>query len=451
MRSLRARLLIGLLGSMIVVQLLVYALIYSKIEDEIDDLFDGELERTALSIAAGSAPLPVATPHRQVENPQEGMRVAVWQAGSAAPRWRGDALPGLSPDAVAGFSKIVIDGHQWRLFSAASGERRVVAAQPADVRNVAARAITRRILVPSSSVLPVAALMIWLAVSFGLRPLVRITEALLARSDRDLAPLPTHRLPPDVAPLVRALNGLMLRMSSILEAQRNFIADAAHELLTPLTALRLQTQLLARSESASRRREVIAELQGGVSRTLQLASQLLALARLGGDAVGREPRAVDLGSVVHNVLAIHAPLAHAKSIRTEMHAEGTCLVNGDEEALNTLMSNLIENAIKYADLDGRVRVSLYVDAATVRVAVEDSGPGIPAQERERVFDRFYRRNGHTASGNGLGLAIAREIATRHGTAIHLQDSAALGGLRAMLEFAALEAGAGPTARLPRVA
>lgn len=381
-------------------------------------------------MATGSAPLSVATPHRQVENPQEGMRVAVWQSGSAAPHWEGEPLPGLSRDAAGGFSKIVIDGHQWRLFGAESGDRHVVAA----------RAITRRILVPSLSVLPVAGLMIWLAVSFGLRPLVRITEALLARSDRDLAPLRTNRLPPDLAPLVRALNGLMLRMGAILETQRNFIADAAHELLTPLTALRLQTQLLARSGSDGRRREVIAELQGGVSRTLQLASQLLALARLGGDAVGREPRAVDLNTVVRNVIAINAPLAHAKSIRTEIDAEEACVVNGDEESLNTLMSNLIENAIKYADLDGVVRVSLapgmHSGAAGVSVVVEDSGPGIPLAERERVFDRFYRRSGHTASGNGLGLAIVREIATRHGTAIRLEESPALGGLRVILEFAA---------------
>jgi signal transduction histidine kinase len=451
MNSLRARLLIGLLGSMILVQSLVYALIYAKIEDEIDDLFDGELERTALSLASGNAPLPVATPHREVENPQEGMRVAIWQHGAAQPRWQGEPLGALPRNTAAGFSKIVIDGQQWRLFGAASDGRYVVAAQPADVRNVAARAITRRILVPSSSVLPVAALMIWLAVSFGLRPLVRITEALLARSDRDLAPLPTRRLPPDLAPLVRALNGLMLRMDAILKTQRNFIADAAHELLTPLTALRLQTQLLARADSTARRREVVAELQGGVSRTLQLASQLLALARHGGDAGGREFCPLDLATLVRNVLAINAPLAHAKSVRADLVVEGPCVIRGDEEALNTLLSNLVENAIKYSELDGTVRVSLQGDDRRVSVSVEDSGPGIPPQERERVFDRFYRRSGHTASGNGLGLAIAREIATRHGTAIRLEGSVALGGLRAVLEFAASEADARPTGRLPQVA
>ena len=340
-------------------------------------------------------------------------------------------------DTPVGFSKIVIAGRQWRLFGAASGQRYVVAAQPADVRDVAARTITRRILLPSLCVLPIAALMIWLAVSFGLRPLVRITAALLERSDRDLAPLATRRLPPDLAPLVRALNALMLRMDAIITAQRNFIADAAHELLTPLTALRLQTQLLARAESSTRRREVIAELQGGVSRTLQLASQSLALARHGGDAGGREPRAVDLATIVRNVFAIHAPLARAKSIQTRLIAEGRCVIRGDEESLNTLMSNLIDNAIKYSDLDGTVRVSLSGDGRRVCAAVEDSGPGIPPEERERVCDRFYRRMGHTGNGNGLGLAISREIATRHGTAIRLDRSPSFGGVRASLEFAAV--------------
>ncbi len=436
MRSIRARLLLGLLSGLLIVQIMIYSLIYAKIEDEIDDLFDGELERSALVFSPGAAPLPISTPPRRVENPQEGMVIAIWEGAQTRPQFQSARLEGLPRATPLGFSKLYIDHRQWRLFGAASGNRYVVAAQPADVRDAAARNITVRTLLPSLAVLPASGLLICLAVSFGLRPLMRITSELRARSPRDLAPIETARLPPEIAPMVHALNELMQRVGNIIAAQRNFIADAAHELLTPLTALRLQAQLLARAESASRKREMISELQGGVSRTLQLARQLLTLARHGADAAGEEPTAVDLENVVNHVLAIHWPLAQAKSIRTEITVSGECVTGGSEEALNTLISNLIENAIKFSEFDGTVRVQLRREADRVLVDIEDSGPGIPTDERERVFDRFYRRSGNTASGSGLGLAIAREIATRHGAAITLQTSFTLGGLLARVEFAA---------------
>jgi signal transduction histidine kinase len=259
-------------------------------------------------------------------------------------------------------------------------------------------------------------------------------------------------LAPDISPVVHALNELMHRLEGIIAAQRNFIADAAHELLTPLTALRLQTQMLVRAESAHRQREAIGELQGGVSRTLQLARQLLTLARHGADADDQLAARVDLEQLARNVLAIHQPLAQAKSIRTEISGQGACAVMGSEEALNTMVSNLIENAIKYTDIDGAVRIHVQPAAGQVWLDIEDSGPGIAPEERERVFDRFYRRRSNTASGSGLGLAIAREIASRHGALITLGASSVLGGLHARVAFAAPATTADQTGRaLPRVA
>ena len=436
MKSIRARLLIGLLGSMLIVQVLTYLLIYARTEDEIDDLFDGALERSALAYSTGTSLLPVSTPHRSVEDPQEGMVISIWGDSPARPEFQSGKLGGLSRDMPAGFSKAMIDGRQWRLFGARSGNRFVVAAQPADVRNVAARKITIRILWPTLAGVPIAGLMIWMAVSFGLRPLMRMTSDLRARSHRDLSPIDPDRFPPDISPVVRALNELMHRLGNIIAAQRDFIADAAHELLTPLTALRLQTQLLARADMPRRQRDMLCELQAGVSRTLQLARQLLTLARHGADAEDRPQEPLDLEKVVHTVMAVHRPLAQAKAIRTEIAARGGCIITGSEEALNTMVSNLVENAIKYTGMDGVVRIGLHPVAGGVSLEIEDSGPGIPAGERERVFDRFYRRSGNTANGCGLGLAIAREIATRHGASISLQSSASLGGLKACVGFAA---------------
>jgi two-component system OmpR family sensor kinase len=437
---------------MLIAQMLIYTMVYARIEDEIDDLFDAELERSAIALSNGAALLPVPLPRRNVTNPQEGMVISIWDGSLTNPQFQSVKLAGLSRATPPGFSKILLGQRRWRLFAAQSGQRFVVLAQPADVRRHAAQQITLRLLLPSLAVVPVAGLMILLAVSFGLRPLVRITSDLISRSYRDLSPIATERLPPDIAPVVQALNKLMLRMGDVIAAQRNFIADAAHELLTPLTALRLQTHLLARADSPDRQREVLSELQGGVSRTLQLARQLLTLARHGTDAADPSVAAIDLKEVVRKVVAIHQPVAEAKSIRTEIIAESSCVIVGCEEALSTMVSSLVENAIKYTDSNGAVRVNLVPASGGILLEIDDSGPGIPPDERERVFDRFYRRPGNTASGSGLGLAIAREIATRHGASITLQSSRCLGGLSARIEFDVQgKAGHGLDTALSRVA
>ena len=403
MRSIRARLLLGLLGSMLIVQVLIYVLIYARIEDEIDDLFDGELERSALAYSTGTALLPVSTPRRQVVDPQEGMIVSIWGDSGNSPQFQSGKLDGVSRATPAGFSKAMFDGRQWRLFGAPSGDRFVVAAQPGDVRNVAARKITLRILLPSLAAVPVAGFMILIAVSFGLR---RWCE-----SPRICARVPTgicfahrcralgSRYLPGGACAQRADASPGGHHRSAAQLHRGCRARAA----TPLTALRLQTQMLVRAESAHRQREAIGELQGGVSRTLQLARQLLTLARHGGDADDQPAVRVDLEQLARNVLAIHQPLAQAKSIRTEISGQGTCAVMGSEEGLNTMVSNLIENAIKYTDIGGAVRIHVQPAAGQVWLDIEDSGPGIAPEERERVFDRFYRRRSNTASGQRLGF------------------------------------------------
>jgi signal transduction histidine kinase len=433
-RSIRARLLIGLLASVLAVQLIMYLLIYARIEDEIDDLFDGELERSALSAGSVAPQSFIPTPVRKVENPQEEMIVSIFHASNGVPAYQSHPLRGIPRSTPTGFSKLSLDGREWRLFASEAGGQFVVAAQPADVRDRAARRITLRSLLPSLGALPLAALMIWIAVAYGLRPLVRIAQDLRNRSHRDLLPLDVSLLPPDIAPLAEALNDLMARLAGIIATQRTFIADAAHELLTPLTALRLQAQMLSRSKTPSRQREAMAELQGGVSRTLQLARQLLTLARHDADSEMVDTTRVDLAAVIQRVVAIHQPLATEKALQTEVGIQESAVVLGNEEALSILVSNLLDNSIKYTERDGRLLISLRPASTGAELKIEDSGPGIPVEERERVFDRFYRRHDSMVTGNGLGLAIAKEIAVRHGAAIILDSSEALGGLSARVLF-----------------
>jgi len=425
-RSIRTRLLLGLLAGVVLAQLFIYVLIYSSIEDEIDDLFDSELQRSALLANANGPLASTPLPDRRVENPQQDMLVTVW-SGAAAPS-------ADFQDAPPGFSKRVIAARQWRLFALSDGDRHVVSAQPADIRDIAARKITLRAIGPSMAVLPPAALMIWLVVVYGLRPLARITQDLRRRSHRDLSPIEVAALPPDLLPVAQALNELMQRLSETISTQGTFIADAAHELLTPLTALKLQSQMLARSKSPVRQREAMAELQGGISRTLNLAQGLLTLARHDSQAGLHYRGTFDLSSAVRDSVSIHIPLAQEK--RLTMHTQGlaAAVVRGDLEAVAVLSSTLIDNAVKYSDYGGNVRIGIHVEDTRTELRIEDSGPGIPDAERERVFDRFYRRSDALVSGNGLGLAIAKEIATRCGALIALGSSADLGGLKASVYF-----------------
>lgn len=448
MKSIRTRLLMGLLTGVVVAQVFVYLLIYARIEDEIDDLFDAELERSALS---GNANVPQGTTplrDRRVENPQQEMFVTAWTETGTPSNDQPEPIAGIPRNVPAGFSKLMIHERRWRVFALADGEKRVVAAQPSDIRDIAAQKITLRAMGPSLAVLPLAALMIWIAVFYGLRPLARITQDLRRRSHRDLSAIDTAELPPDLMPVALALNELMQRLSETISAQRTFIADAAHELLTPLTALKLQAQMLARSKSPVREREAMAELQGGISRTMKLARGLLTLARHDSEADLHDSKEFDLSVAVRNLLSIHMPLSEEKHLNVETCHFDEVVVRGNPEAVAILSSTLIDNAVKYTDHGGRVRIGIYGKQSGAELRIEDSGPGIPVEDRERVFDRFYRRRDALAAGSGLGLAIAKQIASRCDATIVLGSSDDLGGLQASVYFAPTSDDALPTGRQP---
>ena len=439
MRSLRARLVLGLLSGVLITQVAIYVLIYARIEDEVDDLFDAELERSAISANVNGTMPVTPLPDRKVESPQQQMIVALFPEEHD----RGgqpDQSTVIPADGVLGFSKRMIQHRQWRLFTLQGGNQRVVAAQPSDVRNIAARKITLRAIGPSLAVMPFAAMMIWIAVSYGLQPLARITQALRGRSHRDLSALDLNGLPPDLNPVALALNELMQRVSETISTQRSFIADAAHELLTPLTALKLQAQMLARAKTREREREAMAELQGGISRTLQLAQGLLTLARHDTEADWHYTEALCLSAAVRQSLSIHRPLAEEKHLQLQLRRLPEVAVRGNAEAVSILSSTLIDNAVKYTPRGGTVRIATQ-QGEQPELRIEDSGPGIPAEDRERVFDRFYRRRDALASGSGLGLAIAKEIASRCAASITLGTSQDLGGLMVRVVFT-------PAARLP---
>jgi two-component system OmpR family sensor kinase len=240
-----------------------------------------------------------------------------------------------------------------------------------------------------------------------------------------------------VRPLVHELNLLFGRVRTAFDAQQNFVADAAHELRTPLAALKLQALSLERADTEEARKVAVGRVTAGVERATRLVEQLLVLARQeAGASEGAKPAPVDLADLARRTVGEMVGVAQAKGVDLGVEHVEEARVLGQGGALAILMRNLVDNAVKYTPAGGTVDVAVRHEDGTAVLTVEDSGPGIAAEERERVFDRFYRIAGSEAAGSGLGLAIIRAIAERHGAKLSLDASERLGGLLVRVTFPA---------------
>jgi two-component system OmpR family sensor kinase len=336
---------------------------------------------------------------------------------------------------VLGFSNVRANGTTYRVFSIQTSNQTVQVAQDLAVRRNMAGNLALRTLGPIAVMMPILMLVVWWVVSGSLQPVARVRSQVAARQADDLSPVSDTGLPDEVRPLVQELNLLFGRVKTAFEAQQHFVADAAHELRTPLAALRLQAQSLDRADNPEARRVAVARLTAGIDRATRLVEQLLVLARQEATAAeGAVARPVDLADLARRTVADLAGVAAAKGVDLGVQQADPATVEGQPDALQILLRNLVDNAVKYTPGGGTVDISVQHEGGKVVVQVEDSGPGIPPEERERVFDRFYRVAGSDAAGSGLGLAIIKAIAERHGATLLLDASQRLGGLKAVVTF-----------------
>jgi len=424
--SLRGRLLIFLLTLAAVTAAVVATVSYRSVLAETDAIFDYQLRQMALSLRDQGS---IADSERAaLEEPTFDYVVQVW-TGDGAVTYSSHRRPGLPRSAVLGFADVDFDGRRWRVFSTTSRGRVIQVAQPLSVRHQLAAAAAWRSVVPLLIAAPLVALAVWWLVGVSLAPLRNLVAAVRARDAESMTPLPLAGLPSELTPLGGALNALLARLRGSFDAQRAFVADAAHELRSPLTALKLQVDLVRRAPGEAARAQALQELGQGTERMQRLVEQLLALARAEPGGAETELRDIDVVEPVRQATADTIGLAVASGVELELEAPPQRRARADAAALRILARNLIDNAVRHAGRNGRVRVQLAAGGAGVILRVDDSGPGIPAAERARVFDRFYRRSDAATIGSGLGLAIVRAIAERHGADVRLDDSP-LGGLRA---------------------
>jgi two-component system sensor histidine kinase QseC len=284
-----------------------------------------------------------------------------------------------------------------------------------------ARHITLKILLPTFIALPVLALLIWFGVGAGLQPLKRLKQEVKQRTANRLEPLAMAGVPEEVAPLAQALNDLFVRLQQAFEGERRFTADAAHELRTPLAALKIQAQVALRSTDETERQSALENVLRGVDRATRLVTQLLTLARVDPETAAIDYKPVELRGLAASVMADLEPLAHAKQIEMTLEDCSLCKVLGDDAQLGLLLRNLLDNAIRYTPAGGKVSVTVR-NTNGISLEVRDTGPGIAETEREQVQQRFYRITGNGEEGSGLGLSIVRRIAELHGAKLVLSDN-----------------------------
>jgi two-component system OmpR family sensor kinase len=442
MTSIRRTLLAWLLLGLAAVAVLATLATYVETRREIGELFDLQLKQLAYStqiddLLGGRAPNRLPRDGRRTAGVSE-IVTQIWDRDGVLVYWSQPGA-GLPVPVTEGYSEVTRDGRVWRIYTHVSGNHALQVAHALDERREIAAQAALRTLVPLTLLIPFLGLLIWYAVGRGLRPLDDMSRAVATRRADAMFPLAEAGLPRELQPLAVSLNALLARLDEALSAQRRFTADAAHELRTPLAALALQVDFAARTTDAPARAAAMAELKAGVARAARLVEQLLTMARLEPEAQSRKFSRVDLVALANDAIVARAPIAEARGIDLGRTGVAAVEVGGDSANLATLLANLLDNALAYTDAGGRVDVALIEEPDGTVLAVTDTGPGIPAAERERVFERFHRgmhadAAAHGTGSSGLGLSIVRRIAAAHGATVTLEDGAGGKGLAVRVRF-----------------
>lgn len=435
MRSLWLRLILMLGLAIVVAAAVQFTTSFRAAMEEANKLFDYHMYQIAIALQDSSFDQFETYSLPDPNDNNFDFVIQVWGENGIRV-YQSRSYRSLPLQAAPGYSTVTLDNGNWRVYASGTPKRMVQITQKMQARRDRAISLALHSLWP---IIPVSLLLFiaaWWAITSALSPINRIGHELSGRKVDSLTPISDADVPKEVALLVAELNSLFTRVAQALHAQQQFVADAAHELRSPLTALKLQVQTLAKAKDETARALAVARLLGGVDRAARLVEQLLTLARHNPSAAPTVLSSVSLLDCLQQTAVDIAPLAAAKNIQLQYAQYDTLQqanITGDEEGLRIMIRNLMDNAVRYTPEYGTIAIDIAASSTAVILTIQDSGPGIAPAERERVFDRFYRVPGTLASGSGLGLAIVQAIADYHQAKVVLSN-AALGGLAISIIF-----------------
>lgn len=423
--SIRLRLSLWLSIAILVFAVIAGVISFGAAFDEAHELQDDVLRQVAALVDNNNLP---ASEFRNIQAPQtsgEDARVVVQRLAMAPPPGSGvsdgdDKLPlPLTLTMPDGLATVTVGGEPYRVLAKTlkSGER-IAVAQETDVRDEIARTSAIRTVMPLVAFVPVLLLVVGWLVRRIFRPVASLSREIDQRQYSELHAVPTEHLPNEIRPFLQAINNLLSRVATSVDAQHRFVADAAHELRTPLTALSLQAERLADAPMSQTASERLIELRHGIERNRHLLDHLLTLSGVQATQQDAQARTDSVLTVFRHTLETLYPLAEAKQIDIGIDEHGDVALPVSEADLGVLVKNLVDNAIRYTPPGGRIDLVLESNARQTVLSVRDTGPGIPPQERERVFDPFYRILGTAQMGSGLGLSIVKAIADKFGARVH---------------------------------
>lgn len=424
MRSLRRSALIWTTALLAFVGVTAFLISYELARREAADFLDGQLRQIALN--AGDALINASAPGAR-NDPDEDVVVTIWNFSGETLRGARSGVT-LPRSNSPGFTTIHAAEDDWRVYLASDGRRFVQVAQRTSVREEMAQTAAFQAGLPILVVMPLAWLVIGWSLGQTLGRMSNLTNAIAERGVDSKEQIPIADAPSEVHPLIEAMNKLTGRLQRALEAQKRLVADAAHELRTPLAALRIQIDNL-RAQPNESRQALIGDLDAGIRRTSALVEQLLRLARSDEGPPHAQSENVDVADLIKQCIADFVPIAEAKGIDLGLVGADPVVWPGWSGDLKVLFGNLIDNAIRYTPAGGTVDICMRQRGAEARVEVLDSGCGVAAEEIPRLFDRFHRAAAPDIEGNGLGLAIAQSIAKRHGLTITIENRPDRSGLR----------------------
>ena len=441
MTSIRRTLIVWLMAGVLAIALVASAATYVTARREIGELQDLQLKQLAYSTRIDDllrGRQPGFGPRASgADDGVTELLTQIWDRDGVLVYW---SRPGseLPVTATPGYATVHVNHRDWRVYTLVQGSHALQVAQAIDEREAIATRTALRTLLPFVVLIPLIGAMIWFAVGRGLSPLDSMSRALGKRRPDAMAPLAERNLPDELKPLAASVNALLARLDAALGAQRRFTADAAHELRTPLAALKLQLDVARRVGDDPARVAAYDDLEGGVARASHLVDQLLTLARVEPEALAARAAPCDLVALAKDAIVARGALAAQKHVDLGLARESPATVRGDAASLAILLSNLLDNALRYTPAGGRVDVAVErADDGGAVLSVADTGPGIPPDERDRVFDRFYRGEAAGASGSGLGLSIVKRVADAHGATIALGTPDHGSGLVVTVRFPAV--------------